>query len=485
MPSYSLLYLFFNLPTLRKKKKNEKQESQQSAPQKSPEELAEDAWKKGRIWELAINSWADRIVKAKSSSLISEYQKVASWFPDGDRNDKFRFSRSANYKIYFPPALQDYYEQGQEAGLTNCHMIEKEEDLVLSTKIKNWIRRVEINPVRGEADENKRDNSAIFYGAPGTGKTATMKNICVKANCYPLVEIKGSNLTPTENDQKAEILPLQKFAYTLSELEWSLVNDYGFEREDNGEVRYLLFVDEANQISNNSLIFQPNELKFLKDCLEGVDKTERSNNLWVFATNHLDQIEEAVYREGRLSNTLDFSWNWEIFLEHAEREGIQLPQRWQEKDYLSPEDNEWVAKFNIKTFEKDFLGIDDDEPEKPQFWRLFITNNPNAQIETEEDEVDENGNKTSEKVKEEIEVGEFLEFFWYIKKKNLMNYDGTFENISKITIEKVLDTRLVELIEVVEQKLDELMNELEKSRTEGKEQIMGGIDRIISSLANR
>jgi hypothetical protein len=46
-----------------------------------------------------------------------------------------------------------------------------------------------------------------------------MKNLCYRANKYPLVEIKGSNLTPTESDQKAEILPLQKFAYTISELE--------------------------------------------------------------------------------------------------------------------------------------------------------------------------------------------------------------------------------------------------------------------------
>jgi hypothetical protein len=41
----------------------------------------------------------------------------------------------------------------------------------------------------------------------------------------------------------------------------------------------MLFVDEANQISNNSLIFQSNGLKFLKDCLEGVDKDESSKNL--------------------------------------------------------------------------------------------------------------------------------------------------------------------------------------------------------------
>ncbi|CAG8437947.1 8412_t:CDS:10 [Ambispora leptoticha] len=263
---------------------------------------------------------------SSTSSLIGEYQKFASLFPNGDKDERFYFSRAAPYTIHFPPSLQEYYEK----------------------------ERVESNPVRGEKDRNKKDNSAIFYGAPG------------------------------------------------------IVKDYGFEREDNGEVRYILFVDEANQISNNSLIFQPNQLKFLKDCLERVNQNERSNNLWVFATNHLDQIEEAVYREGRLSNPLDFK--------------------------------------------------------------------------TEEDERDESGKKTGNKVKEDIEIGEFLEFFWYVKKKYLSSYDGSFENISKLTTETVLDTRLVELIEVLDEKLRKLVEEVNKSRLEGKEQIMGGIDRIIKRL---
>ncbi|CAI2191112.1 9817_t:CDS:2, partial [Funneliformis geosporum] len=120
------------------------------------------------------------------------------------------------------------------------------------------IKRAEADPTRGNYEEGL-GNNALFYGAPGTGKTETMRNLCVKANKYPLVVVAGSDLTPTDADQKAEILPLHKFAYTISE-------------EENGEVKYMLFVDEANQISNNSLIFQPNQLKFLKDCLESTDK---------------------------------------------------------------------------------------------------------------------------------------------------------------------------------------------------------------------
>jgi hypothetical protein len=46
-----------------------------------------------------------------------------------------------------------------------------------------------------------------------------MRNLCVRADKYPLVVVAGSDLTPTESDQSAEILPLHKFAYTISELE--------------------------------------------------------------------------------------------------------------------------------------------------------------------------------------------------------------------------------------------------------------------------
>jgi len=66
-----------------------------------------------------------------------------------------------------------------------------------------------------------------------------------------------------------------------------------------------------------------------------------------------------------------------------------------------------------------------------------------------------------------------------------MSYDGSYESIQKETVEKVLDTRLSDIIEVINDKLNELIDEINKSRTEGKEQIMDGIDRIINNLANR
>jgi hypothetical protein len=56
-------------------------------------------------------------------------------FPDGENHPNFRFSRTASYEIYFPPALQEYYEEGKKNGETNCSMLKGKENLVLSEDI--------------------------------------------------------------------------------------------------------------------------------------------------------------------------------------------------------------------------------------------------------------------------------------------------------------------------------------------------------------
>jgi len=66
-----------------------------------------------------------------------------------------------------------------------------------------------------------------------------------------------------------------------------------------------------------------------------------------------------------------------------------------------------------------------------------------------------------------------------------MHYDGSYENIQKETTEKVLDIRLSDIVEVVNDKLNELIDEVNQSRIEGKEQIMNGIAEITKNLANK
>ena len=129
--------------------------------------------------------------------------------------------------------------------------------------------------MRGQGDN---ENNALFYGMTRTGKSQTVKNLCWESNKYPLVKIEGSSLTPR---LKVAMNVLEKFQYTISYLEWTLEKTYGFEREPNGEVCYILFVDECNQISNNAAFFESNKLQFIKECIEGnqSSRSSETNNL--------------------------------------------------------------------------------------------------------------------------------------------------------------------------------------------------------------
>lgn len=439
----------------------------QKSPEQSEKELEDQMFLKGAIWKLPAKSWADNEIRKISNILVGRYNEDAKLFPDGDKHEDFHFTRSASYDIYFPPSMEEFYKLGKATKKNNCQMLTKNEDLIWSSEIENWYNQVtrERPPWRGNPNPTtKKDNNAIFFGAPGTGKSATVKKICIEADECPLVIVKGSSLTPTKQDYDAGISPLQKFVYTISELEWTLVKVYGMERESNGEVRYMLFVDECDQISNNSLIHDPNKLRFLKECLEGSEssRTSESRNLWIMATNHLEDVDSAAYREGRLSNPLDFSWTWEEFkkyFEDAKRNPTKyklpndfnipdLPARWQETDGLNEEDNKWVNKFNKFSFVADFLGYDPEKPNRPKFWELFITNNPDAIFKEEIEVKDENDNET---IETEVEIGEFLQFFWQKKESGqLASYGGKFETPRIPKTAEVLDDNLPNLGEVAD-----------------------------------
>ncbi|KLL04791.1 MAG: hypothetical protein MRERV_4c057 [Mycoplasmataceae bacterium RV_VA103A] len=466
-------------------------EEHQKTPEEIEAEITQEHFKKGRIWKLPASSWADQEVRKLANILVGRYQEDTKAFPDGDKNEDFRFTRAASYDIYFPPSLQNIWEKTQLLNHTNCKQLTKNEDLIWSEEISAWYKQVmsKIPPSRGSPDPTtKRDNNAIFYGAAGTGKSATAKKICIEANSCPLVIVKGSSLTPTKQDYDAGIAPLQKFIYTISELEWTL-ESYGLERKGNDknqEISYILFVDECDQISNNSLIHDPNKLRFLKECLEGSDSSREyeTNNLWIFATNHLQDIEKAAYREGRLSNPLDFSWTWTEFKKYFDDARINpwkyierkdfptvnisdMPSRWRETNTLNEDDNKEVNKFNKFTFVADFLGYDPQKPGKPKFWETFINANPDGEYETEEDEVNDDNEPTGEKEKIEIEVGEFLQFFWQKKESGqLGSYDGEFESPRVPKVEEVLDNSLPEIPQLLAQSSNELNQSLENLRQE-------------------
>src|SRR3954463_5508563 len=128
-------------------------------------------------------------------------------------------------------------------------------------------------------DLSNLDNNALFYGAPRTGKSIMAEKLAYEADVYPLVVIQGSALTPRKADYDAQIDPLTKFIFTLGDIDHTLVDDFGFEREGNGEVRHILFVDEANQITTSTLISKSTQLTFLKECMGSDTGINESKNL--------------------------------------------------------------------------------------------------------------------------------------------------------------------------------------------------------------
>ncbi|CAI2161847.1 14251_t:CDS:2 [Funneliformis geosporum] len=105
----------------------------------------------------------DRIVNGKKNSLLGEYQKFASLFPDGDKDERFYFSRAAPYKIFFPPSLQSYYDKGKGLELENCEILEKEKDLILSDEINELIKNTEkqLDNLIDELETSRKDGDKI------------------------------------------------------------------------------------------------------------------------------------------------------------------------------------------------------------------------------------------------------------------------------------------------------------------------------------
>jgi hypothetical protein len=163
----------------------------------------------------------------------------------------------------------------------------------------------------------------------------------------------------------------------------------------------------------------------------------------------------------------------------------QLPKRWQKETFLKPEDNKWVAKFNKKLFQKEFLGEDSDNPNKKKFWELFITNNPNAKYDpkkSKETDEEENNDSSAEDLKE-IEIGKFLEFFWSLyDSRSLDNYEGKYASFQKSTIEKSLEIGFAKLIDKLDEELDDIITELKTNRDEV---IRKDIQKIFEILGKR
>jgi hypothetical protein len=210
--------------------------------------------------------------------------------------------------------------------------------------------------------------------------------------------------------------------------------------------------------------------------MEGINKNAQSQNLWIFATNYLSLIDPPVYRPGRLSNPLDFSWTLGDFKDYCIEANIydQWPNHWVKLNTLPDEDNKWVNKFNSMNFKSDFI----------PFWDKFIRHEDTLKELVEETERDENDNEII--TKKGIQLGELLEFFWRLfDSKQLEHFQGKFEPPRKPKIEEVveitagrisksIDVRLKELIETAE----EIKNQALTARNTCTSAIEDGLEQI-------
>ncbi|WNE40171.1 MAG: ATP-dependent zinc metalloprotease FtsH [Mycoplasmataceae bacterium] len=470
-------------------------------------------------WKLPDYNWADRWLKRNRSSFSTAWQTMSKLLGEEPRY----FDAKAIYKISFPPLLwNELNEEQQILAKNNGHgelrLRDEVSDYHFNDLIIEWEEKAVQDPIRGEQNANnpaELDNNAIFYGAPRTGKSIMAEKLAYEADIYPLVVIQGSTLTPKKADVDSGVTLLLKFIFTISAITYDLVENYGFERKEDGEAPYILFIDEADQICMNN--FDPpriasSQLTFLKECMGSDNKDEESKNLWIAATNHLDNINEAVYQSGRFSNPLCFSWTLNTFKYYAEQEGIvsQFPKHWTDTNDLNSDDIKHVNRFNKILFDKYFIGKGRDGVinHDKSFWNKFIehTENQEQLNEIKEEEVDketgeviidEQTGKPKEIIKQKgIQLGEFFEFFWQkYDNKEIEEFDGKFTKPQKPKIEEVVDevvklaankiaNDISKAIDTRLRELKEIANETRVDIQDGQNGIATAISQGIEELAN-
>lgn len=448
--------------------------------------------KKKLHWRRESSNWADKkleILKQAFNNSWAQYIDIIG----GNEPEECTFT--ASYTICFPPSLWNKLtnEQKKHKKVKKLDLDPKVDKYTFNPKIDNWYEKALVDPVRGERDKSKLDNNAALYGTPRTGKSIIVEKLAYKSDKYPLVVIQGSALTPNVNDQKCNVDNFNKFIFTICDINNTLVDDFGFERNPkSGEPQYIFFIDEANQVSENTFVRKSSGLTFLKECM-GSDnyKKNESHNLWIIATNHLSEIDEAVYQPGRLANQLNFSWTLGKFKEYADDVGItsDFPQHWMDTNSLSEEDNKWISRFNVILFEESFLGrtIDGESiPNAVSFWDKFISNEDNKKILNEEKETNEQGEEVINQ--KGIQLGELLQFFWQKFDSGELwdkDFDAKFESPREPKIHDIVVQGANKISESIDKRLKELDETTDKIRQEieaGQNDIANTIDKALDQI---
>lgn len=307
------------------------------------------------------------------------------------------------------PAIYDtYLVEDIEERLNNGQTLE------LNLEQQEWFSKTVNNP--------SSKQSALFYGTPGTGKTSLARKLAVECG-LKLIVITSDNLSTIYNEKRKA---RDKFESTLKAIE-----------NENPDGDFIVLIEEADQVQEDGM---DTKLNFLKGIWENVDPEKNPKNCFILTTNHLNKVDKAIYRPGRL-NLINFDWNWNQLKTNSEKCGINWPQRYKEMSTLPPEKNQFVSKFSFDV-------LNPTDPEKA-FWKKksFLTywNKFNA-YKGEENNFDK------------IELEDFLNFFWDLRDSgDIENWDGKFTFKRKGTINEILNGRLQEIKNQAEEIKEQLL----------------------------
>lgn len=221
---------------------------------------------------------------------------------------------------------------------------EKLDDYFYSLEIINWYKKALENPTK--------DNNALFYGAPGTGKTSLARILAKNAN-KPFFEVKGDDLYAQQHEKRE---PREKLVALLTDIEEGKFSGL---KGDNKEIDisqgYILFIDEANAMEKET-VFKGRKLGFLKNMYDAFDKHQENKKvLTILATNFIDDLDLGLFREGRFPK-LSFNFTLPLLWNIIEKEGIDygviLPSDLPRISHAGNKTIELVNKFGIATLRK-------------------------------------------------------------------------------------------------------------------------------------